>query len=130
MGARFFEGLDLKVQMAEPTSLRQGSGWQAGLEPRSERNAALASTFAPAGLRGTSAFFVESLRWLAVRYPLGRAPLAAEAFGVGGSSHVTEVTKELTASNDVGLVVFDLKVENGGADGTRTRDLSRDRRAF
>ena len=25
---------------------------------------------------------------------------------------------------------FDLKVENGGADGTRTRDLSRDRRAF
>ena len=27
-------------RMAEPTSLRQGFGWQAGLEPRKERNAA------------------------------------------------------------------------------------------
>jgi hypothetical protein len=33
---------------------------------------------------------------------------------------VTKVTRELAGSTNVGSVIFDLKVENGGADGTRT----------
>jgi hypothetical protein len=36
---------------------------------------------------------------------------------------VTKITRELADSNDVGLIVFGLKAENGGADGHLTKSI-------